>query len=156
MTGIRDQILLTKEGFKKLEEELKKREGELRAKLQDTLGQMRAQGDLRENDGYNMAVNEFQDNEEKILEIKDRLNNAELIKKKNGNTVEIGSKVTVECSKGKKQTYFIVGTEESNPLEMKISHDSPLGSSLIGKKKGATAKINLPSGEMSCTIVNID
>ncbi|MDD3475228.1 MAG: transcription elongation factor GreA, partial [Candidatus Dojkabacteria bacterium] len=73
MAAQNNSVLLTKEGFKKLQDELKKREGEIRKKLQETLNQMRSQGDLRENDGYSIAAEDFQNNEEKILEIKSRL-----------------------------------------------------------------------------------
>lgn len=156
MAGKRDKVLLTKEGFKKLQAELKKREGEIKKRLQETLNQMRNQGDLRENDGYSMAVDEFQNNEEKISEIKGRLEKAEIIKKKSTNKVDIGCKVTVESQKGEKQTYYIVGAGEANPLEMKISYDSPIGSSLMNKKKGAKVVINLPTGEMAYTIIDIE
>lgn len=156
MSGIKNQVLLTKEGFKKLQNELRNREGEIRKKLQEILNQMRNQGDLRENDGYSMAVEEFQNNEEKIAEIKESLEKAKIVTKKKSNIVEVGSKVTIEDGKGKKQTYFLVGIDEANPLEMKISYDSPIGKSLIGKKKKEKIIINLPSGETSYTIIDIE
>jgi transcription elongation factor GreA len=156
MSGRKDVVLLTKEGFRKLNDELKMREGEIRQKLQETLKQMTRQGDLRENDGYSMAVEEYQNNEEKILEIKNILEKAEIIKKKSTNVVEVGSKVTIEDDKGDKKTYYIVGIDEANPLEMRISYNSPIGSSLIGKKKGSSITIDLPTGKMSYRIVAIE
>jgi transcription elongation factor GreA len=149
------KVLLTKEGFRKLKEELKKREGEVRKNLQDVLNQMRSQGDLRENDGYSIAVEDFQNNEEKILEIKDRLDRSEVVEKRKTSLVDIGSSVTIECEKGNKKTYNIVGEDEANPLESKISYKSPIGSSLMGKKKGDKIKFSTPSGENICKILLI-
>ncbi len=156
MTGKRSQILLTKEGYEKLKDELKHREGELRAKLQETLNQMRLQGDLRENDGYTIAVDDFQGNEEKIAGIKDMLENAKIVAKKKSLTVEIGSHVTIECGKGNIREYHIVGENETNPIEGKISYESPIGSSLMGKKKGDKVTIETPSGKSICQIKSID
>lgn len=156
MTGNRSQILLTKEGYEKLKEELKNREGELRTKLQDTLNQMRLQGDLRENDGYTMAVDDFQGNEEKIIGIKNTLENAKIVDKKKSKTVEIGSHVTIECGKGNLREYCIVGENEANPLEAKISYKSPIGSSLMGKKKGEKVLIQTPIGKTECKVQSIE
>lgn len=156
MTTKNTKILLTNEGLKKLEDELKRREGELRSKLQDTLNQMRSQGDLRENDGYTIAVEDFQDNEERIVEIRDTLDKAEIVIKKKNSKVELGSKVTIECEGGKLKTFNIVGENEANPLESKISYKSPIGSPLLGKKKGDKINIDAPSGKTSCKIISIE
>lgn len=151
-----NSVLLTKEGFKKLQTELKKREGEIRKQLQETLNQMRSQGDLRENDGYSIAAEDFQNNEAKILEIKSRLEVAQVVEKKKINRVDIGCKVTIECEGGKLKTVDIVGEDEANPLESKISYKSPMGSSLMGKKKGTKVSIETPSGKTSCRVVSIE
>lgn len=156
MAGNNSKVLLTKEGFEKLKSELKYRESELRVKLQETLNQMRNQGDLRENDGYSIAVEDFQNNEEKILEIKETLENAEIVKSKSKTSVDVGSQVTIECERGHLKTYNIVGEDETNPLEGKISYKSPLGESLMGKKKGSEVKLTTPKGESVCKIVSID
>jgi len=155
MAGTKRKVLLTEEGFKKLKKELERREGKIRTELQDTLNQMRNQGDLRENDGYSIAIDDFQNNEDRILEIKERLDRAEVVEKKNEDTVDIGSKVTIECQGGKLKTFDIVGTDEANPLEAKISYRSPIGSSLMGKKKGAKLTIETPAGSTSCVIVSV-
>ncbi len=155
MAGTKRKVLLTEEGFKKLKKELERREGKIRTELQDTLNQMRSQGDLRENDGYSIAIDDFQNNEDRILEIKERLDRAEVVEKKNKETVDIGSKVTIECQGGKLKTFDIVGTDEANPLEAKISYKSPIGSSLMGKKKGDKLTIETPAGSTSCVIVSV-
>jgi transcription elongation factor GreA len=156
MVEKKPQVLITKEGYLKLKEELKYREGALRKKLQDTLNQMRSQGDLKENDGYTMAVDDFQTNEERILTIKQNLENAVIVEKKKSNKVELGSHVTIECKGGLKRQYQIVGEDEINPLESKISYKSPLGSSLLGMKKGSKVTIDTPSGKMECEVVDIE
>ena len=150
------ETLLTKEGAQKLKDELKYREGELRKKLQDTLNQMRSQGDLKENDGYTMAVDDFQDNETKILHIRETLEKATIIQKKDTSVVNLGSLVTIKCEKGLLRKYSIVGENEANPMEAKISYKSPLGSSLFGKKKGSTITIETPSGSDTCKIISIE
>lgn len=155
MTGENSQVLLTKEGYKKLQDELNHGEGELRKKLQETLNQMRKQGDLRENDGYSIAVEDFQNNEERITTLKETLEKAQVVTKKKSTKVEIGSFVTIECKKGVHTTYIIVGEHEANPVESKISYKSPIGSSLMGKTKGSKIVIDTPSGKTECTIISV-
>ncbi|MGI6423192.1 MAG: GreA/GreB family elongation factor [Candidatus Dojkabacteria bacterium] len=155
MAAKSNKILLTKEGFIKFQQELKKREEVIRQKLQETLNQMRNQGDLRENDGYSIAIEDFQNNEEKISEIRAKLEVAEIVDKKKNGVVDIGSEVKIECERGKVKTFHIVGEDEANPLESKISYKSPIGSSLMGKKKGVKVEIKTPSGTNTCTIISI-
>ncbi len=155
MTRKPSDILLTKEGYEKLKEELHRREKVLRKKLQETLNQMRSQGDLSENDGYTIAVEDYQNNEEKIMDIKTKLERGKIVEKKKATTVELGSIVTIECEKGQKKTYTIVGEDETNPLEGKISYKSPIGSSLMDKKKNSEVIIQTPLGKNNCKIINI-
>ncbi len=156
MKSDRSQVLLTKEGHLKLKKELEQREGELRKKYQETLNQMRSQGDLKENDGYTMAVDDFQSNEERILDIRKMLENAVIVQKKKSSTVELGSHVSIECKGGIVRKYQIVGEDETNPLEGKISYKSPFGSSLLGMKKGGKVTIDTPSGKMECKVVDVE
>jgi transcription elongation factor GreA len=155
MTEEKEKALLTKEGYEDLKKELQYREGELRKKLQDTLNQMRSQGDLSENDGYTMAVTDFQTNEDKILTIHETLENAVIVDKKKATKVDVGLHVTIECDKGNRKEYTIVGENETNPLESKISYKSPIGSSLMGKKKEDSVIIETPAGKTKCKIVEI-
>ncbi len=150
-----NKALLTKEGFEQLKKELIYREEELRSKLGEILNQMRNQGDLRENDGYSMAVEDFQNNEDKIAEIHDTLDNSEIVKEKSKDKVDLGSEVTIECEGHKLRTYSIVGEDEANPLEGKISYKSPIGESLMDKKKGSEVTISTPQGSTKCKIIEI-
>jgi transcription elongation factor GreA len=156
MAVINNKVLLTQEGYNKLKEELKRRETEIRVKLQDVLNQMRNQGDLKENDGYNIAVEDFQNNEEKILDIKNQLENAEVVKSICKDQVGLGCTVKVQREDGDLKTYTLVGEGEVNPLEGKVSYKSPLGESLMEKKKGSEVTINTPSGENKYKIISID
>lgn len=143
----------TKKGFDKLVEELKFREKELRIKIADTLNEMRNQGDLRENDGYSMAIENQQINEEKIIDLKEKIQDAHIIKDKNKSVVGLGDTVTLE--NGKKIRYEITSEDEANPLERKISHKSPIGTAIIGKKVGAKVEIETPKGKITYRIAKI-
>jgi transcription elongation factor GreA len=144
----------TKEGFKKLMEELKYREKALRAKIANTLSEMRNQGDLRENDGYSMAVEEQNINEEKIRELKEKIQNVEIVKITKTDRVEMGHTVTLKNSKD--IVYEITSEEEANPLEGKISPKSPIGSAIMGKKVGDEVEITTPKGKTIYIIKKID
>lgn len=86
----------TLSGLKKLKDELKHREETLRTKIANTLNEMRNQGDLRENDAYSMAIEEQQINEEKILELKEKIKSAKVVTDKNKSIVGIGDIVTLK------------------------------------------------------------
>ncbi len=143
----------TKEGFKKLMDELKHREKVLRLKIANTLSEMRNQGDLRENDGYSMAVEEQDINEQKILELKEKIQNVEIVKAKKTDSVEMGHTVTLRNNKD--IVYEITSEEEANPLEAKISPKSPIGSAIMGKKIGDKVVIETPKGKKTYTIKKI-
>ena len=139
----------TKEGLKNLVTELKQRENDLREKIKQALNEARNQGDLRENDGYSLAIEEQQANEARIAELKEKIDNAEIVESsKNCDIkdckVNIGNTVTLDGEKEVK--YEITGEEEANPLEGKISYISPIGSAILGKKVGDEVKIKTPSG----------
>ncbi|MGI5897710.1 MAG: GreA/GreB family elongation factor [Candidatus Dojkabacteria bacterium] len=144
----------TKSGLEKLVNELKDREKNLRVKIANTLNEMRSQGDLRENDGYTMALEEQNINEERILELKEKIKNAKVIKDKSKNKVGIGDTVILKGEKNLK--YEITSEEEANPLEGKVSHLSPIGKSVINKKKGEEVKIETPTGVKKYKIESIE
>lgn len=140
----------TLSGFKKLKDELIKRETELRSKIADTINEMRNQGDLKENDGYAMALENQYVNEERILELKEKIRTAQVIKDKNKSIVGLGDTVTLK--NGKSVKYEITGEEEANPLEGKISHLSPIGQAIMGKKLNSKVTITTPKGATEYTI----
>lgn len=141
-------------GLKKLKEELLYRESELRTKIANTLNDMRNQGDLKENDGYSMAIEEQQINEEKILELKDKIKVAKVVKDRNKSVVGIGDIVTLK--NGKSIKYELTSEDEANPLEGKISYLSPIGQAVMGKKLNTKVTIVTPKGKNEYTIEKID
>jgi transcription elongation factor GreA len=148
--------LLTKEGYEKIREEIEYREKEVRSELSETLNEMRSQGDLSENDGYSLAVEENEQNEEEISRLKELLKNSKIVKNPGKNKVTVGNIVTISCDGQKNRVYTIVGEDNANPLENRISYKSPIGEALIGKKVGDKFSLNTPKGEIECQIESIE
>jgi transcription elongation factor GreA len=145
---------LTDEGKRELEQELDELKGR-RGAIADKIAEARDFGDLSENAEYDSAREEQGLVESRIAEIEDILLNAELIKAKKGSKVTLGSKVELKTGK-KTVTYSVVGPVEADPLEGKISNESPIGMALMGKKVGDNAMINTPKGEIVYEIVAIN
>jgi transcription elongation factor GreA len=144
---------ITDEGKKELEAELAELVGR-RGAIADKIAEARDFGDLSENAEYDSAREEQGLVESRVAEIEDILLNAELIKAVKSSKVILGSKV--ELKNGKKTTtYSVVGPVEADPLEGKISNESPLGEALMGKKVGESATINTQKGEVTYEIVAI-
>lgn len=146
---------ITKEGLETLKEELKQRENILKKQYAQTLDEMRSQGDLRENDGYSLAVDQFQENEARITELKEKIMSAFVVKKKVDGKINIGETVTLKNGSKETKKFTLVSEDEANPLEGKISYQSPLGSNILGKKKGEKVTIETPSGKSVWTIVSV-
>ena len=145
---------ITAEGKIELEaelEQLKARRGEIAEKIAEA----RDYGDLSENAEYDAAREEQGLVESRVAEIEDILLNAELIKASKKSTIGIGSKV--ELKNGSKTvSYHVVGPVEANPIEGKISNESPIGIALTGKKEGETVVVTTPKGEIKYSIVAIN
>lgn len=141
---------LTVGGKKELEQELELLKSE-RGLVAEKIANARDYGDLSENAEYEAAREEQALVESRVVEIEDILVNADIIKpgKSNG-IVKVGS--TVQLHNGKKVTYTIVGPVEADPLEGKISNESPIGSALIGKKVGDKVTIDTPRGNITYSV----
>lgn len=150
-----DINLLTAEDYEKIKQEIEYRETTLRDSLTETLNEMRNQGDLRENDGYSMAVEHNDQNEEEITRLKNVLKNSQIVKTKNCNKVCVGSEVLVKCANGLNNRYTIVGEDNANPLENKVSYKSPIGEALLGHKVGEKFHIDTPKGPIDCEILEV-
>lgn len=142
---------ITDEGRLELETELTELKGR-RGAIADKIAEARDYGDLSENAEYDAAREEQGLVESRIAEIEDVLLNAEIITVTGGDTVRLGSKVELKTG-AKKVTYHIVGPVEANPLEGKISNESPIGIALLGKKVGDTATITTPKGDVTYEVV---
>lgn len=150
---MKKQYQITAEGKKELEnelEELKARRGE----VADKISEARDFGDLSENAEYDAAREEQGLLETRIAEIEDIVNNAEIIKPTKKSTIGLGSRVELKTG-SKKVVYTIVGPVEADPLEGKVSNESPIGMALYGKKVDDKVTISTPKGDMSYTIVSV-
>ncbi len=151
---MKKMIQITNEGKKELEKELAGlvgRRGEIAEKIADA----RDFGDLSENAEYDVAREEQGLVETRIAEIEEILKNAEIIKSGSRSQVTLGS--TVELKNGSKTfNYTIVGPVEADPIEGKISNESPIGMALEGKKVGDTVTITTPKSSIDYKITSIN
>lgn len=153
---LNNQIQITKNGLVSLEEELDDLRKEKRPKLVDRLAFARSQGDLSENSDYQNARDELEFLDGRISELEGVLKNAVVVRGGGKRTqVAFGTKVTLKAN-GKKHVFEIVGEWETDPAEKKISHTSPLGQALIGKKVGDKAQVEAPAGKITYQILSID
>lgn len=144
---------ITKEGKKELEAELEQLKGR-RGEIADKIAEARDYGDLSENAEYDSARDEQGVVETRIAEIEDILVNAEIISGAKKGVVGLGS--AVELKTGTKIVkYTVVGPVEADPLEGKISNESPIGEALMGKKIGETVVIKTPKGETEYEVVAV-
>jgi len=145
---------LTDEGKKELEQELEELKGR-RGDIAEKIANARDYGDLSENAEYDAAREEQAQVESRIAELEEILKNADIIKPtKNNGTVQVGSTVVLDNA-GKKATYTVVGPVEADPLEGKISNESPIGAALMGKKQGDDVTIATPKGKTTYTIKEV-
>lgn len=151
-----EKTYITKENKEELEAELKMRRETKRQEIKEQLEFAKSLGDLSENAEYHQAREDQGRNEDRIAEIEHILQNAEVVTKTKAGKVDIGSKVTVQ-KKGEKDTqdFLIVGAEEADISEGKISYVSPLGSAIFGKNVNDTVVVSAPKGEVAYTIVKI-
>ena len=121
------------------------------------IAEARSYGDLSENSEYDAAKNEQAKLYGRIAEIEDILSHAVIIEDENEATgrVGLGCTVTVEDEKGNRFDYRITGSQEANPMEFKISDDSPFGRAVVGKSAGETFMVNAPSGSYQMTVVAV-
>jgi transcription elongation factor GreA len=145
---------LTPEGLQKLKEELEHLTSDRRQEIIERIQEAVAHGDLSENADYAQAKEEQAFVEGRIAEIEDIIRNAELIQPSDSDSVDIGSTVRVAID-GKEYSYTIVGSNEANPREGKISNESLVGRSLLGRKKGDKVDVQTPSGTKAYTILEV-
>lgn len=147
---------ITKEGLEKVKAELDDLKNVKRKELSERLRKAIAFGDLSENFDYHDAKEQQEMLERRIAELEDMLAVATVVETSHSrDKVQIGCKVTVQ--EGKDTIMFILtGPQEANPLEGKLSAESPLGSALLGKKKGEEAKVETPDGMVKYKISKIE
>lgn len=148
---------LTKEKYSELEKELVELKTVRRKEVATNLEYARSLGDLSENAEYQEARELQATIEDRIMQIENTLKTAEIVREAHGDSVSMGSLVTVEkTGAAAKQKFKIVGSDEVNTAEGKISNVSPLGSMLIGKRKGESVSVKTPKGATTYKIVSVE
>ena len=151
------EIFLTGEGYLELENELNYLRNEKRKEVTQTLKDARALGDLSENSEYDQAREEQANLEKRILEIEYTLEHATVIDKSSDDgKVGIGCNVELQYEDDDDtESYKIVGSQEADPFNNKISNESPIAAAIMGKKVGDTVEVSSPDGVYSVQIVAI-
>lgn len=154
--GNNKQVKLTKGGFDALQAELDDLVNNKRPKIVDRLAFARTQGDLSENSDYTNAKEELDFMDGRISELEDVLKTATVVNdsKSGSGGVSVGTTVVVKVN-NQEHKFEIVGEWEADPAQKKISHESPLGQALIGRKTGDKVEVEAPAGKIIYEIVEI-
>ena len=150
--------MYTSEGLKKLQEELLYLKTTRRDEIKNDIAVARSFGDLSENSEYDEARNEQAKNEARIKELEELVENAVILDESNIDTsvVSLGSTVKVRnTDMGVESTYDLVGSNESNPMEFKISDQSPIGAALMGKRAGDKVEVTTPGGVIHLSVLEV-
>lgn len=156
--GEQQDVILTQEGYDKLEEELNYLKTEKRTEIAERIKVARGFGDLSENAEYDEAKNAQSENEQNIAELESKLRHAKVIDNKeiDTKTVQIGNCVKLHDEEFDEDIeYTIVGSTEVNLAENKISNESPIGKALLGRKKGDVVDVEAPDGVIQFKILAI-
>ena len=152
------EVILTPEGYEKLKEEIEHLSTTKRLEVADRIRVAREFGDISENAEYDDAKNEQAMLEHRIATLEERLRDARVIDRKevSSDAVSIGSHVRLRDVEAKKTfEYQIVGSAEANPVENKLSNESPGGRAIMGRKKGETVEVTAPRGTLKFKILEI-
>ena len=150
-------VILTPEGLENLKKEIEHLSTNKRREVAQRIKEAREFGDISENSEYDDAKNEQAMLEARIAQLEDKLRSAQVINASelDNNVVRVGSLVSGKDEKGKAFEYVIVGSTEADPLQKRLSNESPVGKALIGHKKGDKVKVPAPRGERTLTISEI-
>lgn len=157
MDNFQNAEYLSREGFERLKLELENLKTAKRKEIAARLEYAKGLGDLSENSEYHEAKEAQLDNERRIAEIEDLLARSVIMTKQESKSdVAVGSTVIVaKAEAGNPLRYILVGSEEADPVQSKISYESPLGRALLGRKKGDEIKVLAPRGEIKYKILDI-
>jgi len=150
-----DRQLLTKEGLEELKREYDDLVKTKRPTAVVRLSDARENGDLSENSEYADAKQDLSFIDGRIAELEELLHGAKVVSNHGKSHVDVGSKVTLHVN-GQKDVFHLVGEWEADPMNKKISHSSPLGKALMGKKAGDTAEVEAPAGKIIYKILSIE
>lgn len=152
---MKKQFHLTQAGVDELKAELKQLQ-QLRVEIADRIKTAREFGDLAENAEYSSARQDQERNDARIADIEHILTNVQVISTpKNGSKIVLGSTVKLQTNAGKTKQFQVVGTVEADPLNGKISDESPLGQAVLGKKEGEEVHIQTPAETAVYKIISV-
>ena len=148
--------VLTKEGYKKLQEELEERRTTIRHGIAQAIKEAKEQGDLSENAEYSEARREQNENENRIGELEAMLK-VSIVSNGHGQkgTAQLGSKITVRFQ-DREMFFTIVGSNEVDPAQGRVSNESPIGRAFIGHSKGDVVTVETPSGGVEYALVEVE
>lgn len=153
------EVLLSTEGLKKIEQELEHLKSVRRREVAERIKQAREFGDISENSEYEDAKNEQAFIEGRILTLEKMLRNAKLIEESDGDdpqTVRVGTQVTVrDLEDNETYEYTIVGSTEADPMNNRISNESPVGKGLLGARIGQKLTIGVPAGTVRFEVLGV-
>lgn len=142
--------------LKELKKELEERKTILRQQISKRIQEAQTQGDVTENAEYAEAREVQAFNEGRIIELEELIKEAVVVsKKRRKDIVGVGSQIIVKDKKGKKFEFIIVGSEDANPVEGKISNESPLGQAFLDHKQGEEVEVQIPKGKIKYKILKI-
>ena len=146
---------ITKEGLKKLHEELENRKTRLRQEIAGAIKEAKEQGDLSENAEYAEAKSQQNENESRVSELEMIIKNSQVVERDDSQKgAQMSSVVTVELN-GSKMEFTIVGSNEADPANFKISNESPLGKAFMGKDGGSVVDVTTPRGVITYKILSV-
>lgn len=157
--AIETRYKMSQERLDALKEELNYLETTREKEVAELIKEARSFGDLSENSEYDEAKTEQGKLYSKIAELKNLIENAQIVEKTeaSADTIVIGSRVKVlDIDEGIEEAYQIVGSQEANPMEGRISDDSPFGFALKGHKAGETVTVEAPAGELQFKIISVE
>ena len=148
---------LTSFALESLEKELNYLRTTRTKEIAEMIAEARSYGDLSENSEYDAAKNEQAKLYGRIAEIEDILQHAVIIEDENEATgrVGLGCTIVVEDANGRQTTYRITGSQEANPMQGKLSDDSPFGRAVVGKAAGETFTVNAPAGSFTMKVISV-
>lgn len=147
---------VTAEGFKKIKDELEHRRTTIRQSIANAIKEAKEQGDLSENAEYSEAKRQQAENEARVAELEFMLKEVQVAAyDKSAGVVQMGSRVKVKWN-GDEMEFQIVGSNEADPVEFKISNESPMGKAFMSHKKGDKVEVDTPSGKIKYTILDVN
>ena len=149
-----ENLYITKDGLKKLKDELAELVDSKRPEIAQKIKEAREMGDISENAAYDEAKREQAFIEGRIAELEEIIKNSKVAEEVAAGVVVVGSKVTLHIE-GDEEEFHIVGAPEADPALRKISHESPLGEALLGRKVGEKVEVEAPIGKLTYTVLKI-